>query len=165
MTCVFYLTLAFYSSLALAFLIPWFFVYSYWRGHKFDELDWITHQSRDMYVDAYKTLINASGIVVGLAIGSAFSAQRSATTDPLIVCSAKVAVFSLLVCIFVSFVGLLALLRGFELAQSRNLKRTGDGSQGQLSATELLFILIPTGFALSSFVVALFFLGRVVYHF
>jgi hypothetical protein len=159
------MTCLFYASLAIALLIPWLFVYSYWHGSQRHGLNWISHTSRDMYVDAFKTLISASGIVVGLAVGSAFSAQRSPSTNPLIVCSAKVAVFSLLGCIIFSFAGLMALLRGFELAQSRRIKQSGDSSQGQLQLSELVCILIPTGIALSTFILSLFFLGRIVYHF
>jgi hypothetical protein len=67
---------------------------------------------------------------------------------------------------------ILALLRGHERAKSRNIetlrvaeKLTGQQvNEGQLNKGELLFILVPSGFALSCFLVGFVFLGRIVFH-
>jgi hypothetical protein len=69
-----------------------------------------------------------------------------------------------------SLVVILALLRGYERAWSRRtdeLIRAGKaaGDEGKLSRSELLLILVPSGAALSSFVVGFAFLARIAFHF
>jgi hypothetical protein len=59
---------------------------------------------------------------------------------------------------------MLALTRGHERARSRNIDAAKGGNEGQLSDFELLFILIPGGVALASFLVGLLFLGRITFH-
>jgi hypothetical protein len=116
-----------------------------------------------MYVDAAKTLITASGIAVALLASSVVSSAR--TTNPLVAFSAKVAVVCLISCVCLSLVVILALLRGFERAQSRYIDKGGKAGQGELSSGELLFILIPSSIALSCFLVGFLFLGRITFHF
>jgi hypothetical protein len=59
---------------------------------------------------------------------------------------------------------MLALTRGHERAQSRNIEAGRGVGEGQLLDSELLFILIPGGIALASFLVGLLFLGRITFH-
>jgi hypothetical protein len=95
-----------------------------------------------MYVDGAKTLITASGIAVAL-----------------------------LSCVCLSLIVILALLRGFERAENRYIdeqrkeRKQIEAGEGRLNTTELLFILVPTGFALSCFLVGFVFLGRIAFHF
>jgi hypothetical protein len=116
MTYLFYLVVAVAAIGALLFMYS---MYSFWRDSQVRGWNWTSHESRGMYVDAAKTLITASGIVVALVASSAFSSARQG----------------------------------------------GNAGQGQLSPTELLFILVPGGFALAGFLVGLLFLGRMAFHF
>ena len=122
-----------------------------------------------MYVDGAKTLITAAGIAVALLASSTVASAR--ITNGLIALSARVAVVSLISCVCFSFVVILALLRGFERAQARYIENQRKenkipvAGEGKLNPGELLFILIPTGVALSSFLVGFIFLGRIAFHF
>jgi len=162
-------TCAFYVFVSVAG-VPFVFVWHYWHEANTKGWSWTSVDSRGMYVDGAKTLITASGIAVALLASSVFS-QRSVVSG-LIAFSAKVAVVCLIACVCLSFVVILALLRGHERSKSRNVenlraagKLMGIVNEGQLNKSELLFILIPTGLALSCFLVGFVFLGRIVFHF
>ena len=122
-----------------------------------------------MYVDGAKTIITASGIAVALLASSSVSSVR--TTNNLVAFSAKVAVVCLISCVCLSLVVILALLRGHERAKSRNVeeqRKSGNHAvitEGKLNSSELIFILVPSGIALSCFLVGFVFLGRVAFHF
>jgi len=116
-----------------------------------------------MYVDTAKTFITASGIAVALLASSTVGSVRA--TSGLVAFSAKVAVVCLISCVCLSLIVILALTRGFERAQSRNIESGGNAGQGRLDSTELLFIIIPAGGALSCFFVGFVFLGRIAFHF
>ncbi len=145
------------------------FVWHYWHKAQTRGWDWISKDSRNMYVDGAKTLITASGIAVALLASSAVVWAR--TTNSLVAFSAKVAVVCLISCVCLSLIVILALLRGFEQAQSRYIEeqlKAGNepkAGQGKLNTCELLFILVPTGVALSCFLVGFVFLGRIAFHF
>jgi hypothetical protein len=156
-TCVFYIV-AFGIGLA-----PIIFVWSVWHEAKTLGWIWSTDQSRTMYVDAAKTLITASGIAVALLASSSVSSAKA--TDTIVAFSAKVAVVCLISCVCLSLIVILALLRGFERAQSRFIEARGQAGQGKLNPAELLFILIPAGTGLSCFLVGFVFLGRITFHF
>jgi hypothetical protein len=162
-TCVFYL---FVSALAAA---PLLFVWHYWHEARTRGWNWTSEDSRDMYVDGAKTMITGSGIAVALLASSVFS-QRT-TASSLVAFSAKVAVVCLISCVCLSLIVIMALLRGHERAKARHIEslRTagaqGAITEGQLNRSELLFILVPSGFALSCFLVGFVFLGRIVFHF
>lgn len=112
-----------------------------------------------MYVDVSKTLITASGIAVALV-----ASESSRSLDPVAKFSAHLGVICLITCIAAGLTTILALTRGHERARSRNLEAGQGGEEGQLLDFELLFILIPGGIALSSFLIGLLFLGRVTFH-
>jgi len=122
-----------------------------------------------MYVDGARTLIMASGIAVALLASSAVGSARSASC--LVAFSAKAAVIFLITSVCFSLALILALLRNFERAQSRNIeeqRRTGKlvtPGEGKLSDGELLCILMPAALALSCFLVGFAFLGRIAFHF
>jgi len=162
-------TCLFYTFVALLSLAPILFVWHYWHEARTKDWTWTSQDSRTMYVDGAKTLITASGIAVALLASSAVSTAR--TSSSLIAFSAKVAVVCLISCVCLSLIVILALLRGFERAQSRHIeeqRRTGNvprTGQGRLNAAELLFILVPAGFGLSCFLVGFVFLGRIAFHF
>jgi hypothetical protein len=61
------------------------------------------------------------------------------------------AVISLIICIVASLVGMLALAGGLEQARSRAVLRGITNGEGELSDTELRFILIPAAIALELF--------------
>ena len=93
------------------------FVWHYWHEARSRGWDWISDDSRNMYVDGAKTLITASGIAVALLASSAVSSAR--TANDLVAFSAKVAVVCLISCVCLSLILILALLRGFERAENR----------------------------------------------
>ncbi len=161
-TGIFYL---FVSCVAAA---PFPFMWQYWHKARTQGWSWTTEDSRDMYVDAVKTVIAASGIAVAL-LASNYSSGR--TASHLVALSAKVAVVSLISCVCFSLVAILALLRGHELAKGRNIEEQrraghiGPIIDGKLNSSELLFILVSSGIALSCFLVGFIFLGRIAFHF
>jgi hypothetical protein len=162
-------TYLFYLFVLVLAAAPIWFVRLYWREARIHAWDWISQDSRNMYVDGAKTLITASGIAVALLASSAASSVRSA--NALMATSARIAAVSLISCVCVSLIAILALLRGFERAQSRFIdeqrkegNRTTAG-QGKLTGTELVLILVPTSVALSCFLVGFAFLGRIAFHF
>jgi hypothetical protein len=162
-TCVFYV---FVLGMAAA---PFLFAWHYWHEARTRGWNWISTENRNMYVDGAKTIITASGIAVVLLASSAVSSAR--TSNGLVASSAKVAVTCLIACVCLSLVVILALLRGFERAWSRNLeeqRKAGNQveiDEGRLNTVELLLILVPTSLALSCFLVGFVFLGRIAYHF
>jgi formate-dependent nitrite reductase membrane component NrfD len=161
-------TCAFYIFVVVVAAFPLFFVGFIWREAQKRDWAWTNSDSRNMYVDAAKTLITASGIAVALLASSSVASAR--TASPLIAFSAKVASVCLISCVCFSLVIILALLRGYERAWSRNMEKRrtaeqGPTNEGKLNNAELLFILVPSGVALSSFVVGFVFLGRIAFHF
>jgi hypothetical protein len=143
----------------IAVICPAIFMWTFWRDAKRRHWNYTTETSRGMYVDVAKTLITASGI--GVALVASASAR---SLDSIAKFSTRVGVVSLIICISASLVTILALTRGHERAQSRNMEAGRGGEEGQLLDFELLFILIPSGIALASFLVGLLFLGRITFH-
>lgn len=160
-TCIFYFVVFSIAVLPLLFVLR-----VWWHAHT---IGWIysSEDSRNMYVDAAKTLITASGIAVAI-LASSLSAGRTAT--PVAAFSAKVAVVCLIFCVGLSLVAMLALMRGHEEAKGRNIDaRRAQGlpvdvKEGRLSSAALFVTLVPAAFALSCFLVGLLFLGRIVFH-
>jgi hypothetical protein len=123
-----------------------------------------------MYVDAFKTVITAAGIAVALLASSAVGTAR--TASQIVAFSAKVAAVCLISCVCFSLIAIVGLLRGHELAKSRNIddrrtkgQSTADVTEGKLSTGELLCILAPGGISLSLFLVGFTFLARIAFHF
>ena len=165
MRCIFY----FFVSVVGA--APLLLVWHYWHVAKARGWAWSSIDSRNMYVDAFKTIIAASGIAVALLASSAVGTAR--TANPIVAFSAKVAAVCLISCVCVSLIAIVGLLRGHELARSRYVEErqkagTLTGSEiteGKLSTGELLCILAPAAIALSCFLVGFVFLGRIAFHF
>jgi len=155
MTCIFYLLVV------LAVAIPGIFMWTFWRDATGRGWNWTTEASRAMYADVAKTLITASGIAVALVASSSTSPRA---VDAIVKTSARVGVIVLVLCICSSLMTILALTRGHERARSRNIEAGSSAEEGQLTSTELLFILIPGWVALSSFLLGALFLGRIAFH-
>jgi hypothetical protein len=122
-----------------------------------------------MYVDVAKTLISASGISVALlaAASNRVPTLNSGTyVKEIIATSATVSAFCLISCVVSSLFVILALVRGFEMAQARRVKELGKEGHGagELTHVELLKIIVPAGVALPCFVTGFLFLGRVAFH-
>jgi hypothetical protein len=149
----------FYLFIFIAVIGPTIFMWSFWRDARGRQWNYTTDASRAMYADVTKTLITASGIAVALV-----SSASARALDNVAKVSARVGVVSLIICISGALVTMLALTRGHERARSRNIDAGKGGDGGQLSDFELLFILIPGGVALASFLVGLLFLGRITFH-
>jgi hypothetical protein len=156
-------TCLFYVLVFIMAVVPMLFVWTVWHEAKTRGWDWTSDQSRNMYVDAAKTLITASGIAVALLASSTVASVRA--TNNIVAFSAKVAVVCLISCVCLSLIVILALMRGFERAQSRHIEAGGRAGEGKLNSAELLFIVIPGGAALSCFLVGFVFLGRITFHF
>jgi hypothetical protein len=161
-------TCAFYAFVAVATLLPWSFIASVAYEARKRGWAWTSRDSRNMYVDGAKTLITASGIAVALLASSAVASAR--TASEVVAFSAKVAAVCLISCVCFSLVVILALLRGFERAWSRNqdsLNNAGSGQavDGRLNAVELTLILVPSAMAHSTFLIGFTFLGRIAFHF
>jgi|SRR5690242_2992907 len=155
------MTRLFYLLVVAAVAVPAMFIWTFWRDAQARGWNWTTESSRAMYVDVAKTLITASGIAVAL-VASSFAPQR--VVDATVRFSARVGVITLVLCICSSLMTILALTRGQERARARNIEAGQSAEEGQLTNTELLFILLPAWLALSSFLVAVIFLGRIVFH-
>ncbi len=151
----------FYFFVAILVAGPAIFMWTFWREAKARGWNWTTEASRTMYVDVAKTLITASGIAVALMASSSAPARA---VDPIVRTSARIGVIALILCICTSLITILALTRGHERARSRNIESGRGGEEGQLTDTELLFILIPSWIALSSFLAGALFLGRIAFH-
>jgi uncharacterized membrane protein YfcA len=139
----------------VAVLAPFWFVYSFWDAHKQKKWSWINSDSRKMYTDAVNTLI--TGIAVAVVV------SRLDSRNPAVITTSKEAVVCLIVCVVFSMIVILALSRGFEIAQSRNIEEGEKGTQGRLTSKELLFILIPTFIALVGFLDGFLSLGRIAF--
>jgi hypothetical protein len=111
-------------------------------------------------------LISASGIAVALlaAASNRISSLSTETFVKLIIAtSAKVSAVCLISCVVSSLFVIFALVRGFEMAQARQVQSGGQEGSGELNHTELLYIVIPAGVALPCFVTGFLFLGRVTF--
>jgi len=151
----------FYFLVALAVACPAIFFWTFWHDAKVRGWNWTTEASRTMYVDVVKTQITASGIAVALVASS--SAPLRAV-DAIVRISARTGVVSLVLCICTALFAMLSLTRGHERARARSLEAGRDGNEGQLTDTELLFTLVSSWLALSSFLVGALFLGRIAFH-
>ena len=160
-SCIFYVTV---FCVALG---PLWFVLRVWNHARTKGFAWTSEDSRNMYVEAAKTLITASGIAVVL-LASSLSQER--TADHFVASSAKVAVVCLIACVGWSLIAMLALIRGHEEAKGRNIEERRahglptDVKEGKLTGGELLVTLFPSAIALTCFLEGLLFLGRIVFH-
>src|SRR5512135_1500473 len=102
-------------------------------------------------------LITSSGIAVAVVV------SRLDSKDPTILHTTKKAVSCLIFCIVFSVITILALARGFEMAQSRHTVAGNPPGQGQLKPTELFFVLLSTFFALTGFIEGFLFLGKIAF--
>jgi hypothetical protein len=151
----------FYSLVGTVVVGPAIFFWSFWRDAKVRGWNWSSEASRAMYVDVAKTLITASGIAVALVASSSAPLR---TVDAVVKISGRIGVVSLVLCICTSLMAMLSLTRSHERARARNLEAGKGGNEGQLTNTELLFTLVSSWLALSSFLVGALFLGRITFH-
>jgi hypothetical protein len=143
------------------------FVRHFWKNAQAG-LRWTSRDSRNVYVDCAKTLITASGITVTLLAASGSTLART----PIVMISVKVAVVCLILCVVFSMGVMLALVRCHELANSRWMEQERNAGrsanvqipQGELTNTELGWILFFTFFALTTFLWGLVFLGIIGWH-
>lgn len=162
-------TCFFYVFVFIVGASPWALILHFWNRARENGWAWTSVDSRTMYVDAFKTMITASGIAVALLASSGAIAQSRAV--PVVVLSAKLGALALILCVCSSLAAIIALVRGHEVAKSRNMddqRKRGvnpiNTTEGKLNTTELLLILAPSGIALSCFFVGFVFLGRIIFH-
>jgi hypothetical protein len=131
---------------------------------------WSSEDSRDMWIDAAKTMISASGIAAALLASLTLAPHQTDKLSPIVASSVKTATVSLVVCVCVSMFLILALARGHEAAKSRQKeKKRPEGcaekiTEGPLSNFALCITLLASFIALSSFFVGFLFLARLVWH-
>jgi hypothetical protein len=129
---------------------------------------WSSEDSRDMWIDAAKTMITASGIAAALVTSLSIGLQNG--LKPLVLLSVKVAVVNLIICVCVSMLLIVTLSRAHETAKARNIEKSrGDGLKGEikegpLSDFALALVLASSWMALSTFFFGFLFLGRIVVH-
>jgi len=162
-------TCAFYVFVFFLFLLPQIFIWMIWSGAKRRGWNWVSADSRTMYVDGAKTLVTASGIAVALLASSSVASARVASV--LVAFSSRVAAVCLIVCVCSSITLIVMLLRFYEMAWSRQgdkLRAAGQQlseKEGELSAFELGLILATSYLALVSFLIGFAFIGRIAFHF
>jgi cellobiose-specific phosphotransferase system component IIC len=151
--------------LLLTLAIPLAFTWHVWHEARSLGWNWITEQTRNMYVDAIKTMITASGIAVALIASSGHNQNANNAVS----FSTRAAIVCLIACICVSLFAIVALMRGFDRARSRYMDQIGEsdgaGTQGRLNSVELLLILGFADAALSCFLAGFAFLGRIAFQF
>jgi hypothetical protein len=106
---------AFHVGILFALGLPAWFLFSIWNGRKIG-LNWVSEDSRAMYVDALK-MVAASGSIAASLVSAIVSTSSNPTGVG--VFPAQVAVTSLIVSIVGSVVTVILLSRTYELAQSR----------------------------------------------
>jgi hypothetical protein len=128
---------------------------------------WTSEDSRDMWVDAAKTMITAAGIAAALVASLGLGLTRAVSL--FFLRNEKVSAVCLVTCVCSSMALILALSRGHEAAKSRYLleQRTkgnmGKITEGALSNFALRIILLLSFVALSSFFIGFAFLARIVW--
>ena len=146
------------------------FIWDFWAKAQHHGLRWSSTNSRNMYVDVFKTMITACGIAVALMASSSGGFAR--IMNDAIVHSAKIAVVSLILCVIMSLAAIIAVLRSFELAEFRQtvLARAArsvnvQGDEGVLTNAEIRMILLPSCLALLCFFTGFIFMANIVLHF
>ena len=130
---------------------------------------WTSEDSRDMWIDAAKTMITSAGIAAALVASLGLSSGRA--VGLFFLWNEKVSTVSLVACVCSSMALILALSRGHEAAKSRNVLEQrikgnmGPITEGVLSNFALSIILILGFVALSCFFLGFVFLGRIVWDF
>jgi hypothetical protein len=130
---------------------------------------WTSEDSRDMWIDAAKTMITAAGIAAALVASLGLGSTRAVTS--LFLWNEKVSTVSLVACVCSSMALILALSRGHEAAKSYNVleQRTKGNmekvTEGVLSNFALSIILLFGFVALSCFFIGFVFLARIVWDF
>jgi hypothetical protein len=130
---------------------------------------WSSEDSRDMWMDAAKTMISAAGIAAALLASLSASARDKTVLSAIGTFSLKSATVCLVMCVCVSMFLILSLARGHEAAKAReNLKPRPPGSgqvkEGPLTDFALSITLLAAFVALSSFFVGFLFLARIMWH-
>jgi hypothetical protein len=140
-----------------AVALPLIFVLSIAYERKTQGWGWISRDSRQMYSDAAKAIVTGAGIGVAILLNALTKTPRD------IVSTAKWGIYTLLICIVGSIIGLVALSRTYERAVSRQLQKGIQGDQGELTGAELAVILVAACLALQGFFLGFVFIGRLAY--
>jgi hypothetical protein len=168
-TCAFY-TLIILVELAIAWFLGHVLFKATRHCEEAEQWRWSSEDSRDMWIDAAKTMITASGIAAALVASLTLAAHQSNMLSALVTSSVKTATVSLVVCVCVSMFLILSLARGHEAAKARYIARRpqeghqGEIKEGPLSNFALCITLLAAFLALSSFFVRFLFLARIVWH-
>jgi hypothetical protein len=149
---------------AIALILPLWFVGTIWRERSKRGWRWISKDSRTMYVDAVKAVASASAIAASLV--SAITSTAGNRTAAVLI-SVKFAVVALILSIVGSIFTILALSRGYDRARSRlsesKTTATTNFEQGELNDVELVWILGSAYAGLAGFLVGFLFIGRIVF--
>lgn len=161
MRCVFWILIV------AAVVLPLWFVITIWRERKLGLAgrDWITKDSREMYVKVFETAAAASAIAASIIAAIVSSGEPRAHN---VLVSVRACVVSLVGCISFALVGILALSRAYDRARSRFLetglaKTAQTREQGQLNDSELFCILLAGYLCLVGFFVGFLFVARIAF--
>ena|ERR1700678_2046633 len=167
--CVYPQTIVFYSFAVLVELgVACFLGHIFFRANQntSDAVQWreSSEDSRDMWIDAAKTMISAAGIAAALL--ASVSTRQNNSLSPLVPHSLKFATVTFVICVCVSMALILTLARGHEMAKGRAQLAQKDKTLtgGPLSNLALGLSLGLAFFALSGFFVGFLFLARIVWH-
>jgi len=162
---------AFLVELAIACFLGHFLYKATQNSKEAEQWRWSSEDSRDMWIDAAKTMITASGIAAALLASVALAGHRTDPLSALVASSVKAATVSLVVCVCVSMFLILALARGHEAAKARHVEqrrrenyKREKTTEGPLSNFALCVTLSAAFIALSAFFLGFLFLGRIVWN-
>jgi hypothetical protein len=149
------LTLVFFSPFFLAGVtLPAWFVWRTWNDTHSNDWFWTRKETREMYVDALKTIASACGVGASL-ISLVVSARRNEQPFRFLIV-VRCAVVLLVVGLVAAIVCIVALTRAYDRATSRwladpNRKGTHEPEQGKLTHAEFYWILFSGGLSTFGF--------------
>ena len=155
----------FYIIISLSALLPIWFVMMIWSDRVRNGWNWISRDTRDMYIDFLEVAAGVSVIAAAL-VAAIVSTQDTRPRSVMV--SIRVSVTCLLVCVVFAFAGMVGLSRGCDRARSRfalaaEIAPRIDREQGQLNDVEFGCVLFFGCVCAIGFLVGLVFLGRVTF--
>lgn len=168
----------FYVCVVLAISLPLSFVASVWYEahhppalviHDIKKLNWISPDSRDMYLDIFKT-VSSAGTIAAALVSAVISTANQPTSE--VRSAAKFSVSAFIISTMFSIMTIAALSRFYDRAHTRFLRSsigqkdasTGQNTQlGQLLDNELRLVLFTAFIALSGCLVGFLYLARIVF--
>jgi hypothetical protein len=167
MDCLFYALVGLMSV-----ILPGWFVVSVWReahGNEFrKQWNWINPDTRNMYLDIFKTVSSAGTIAAALVSAVISTSPTGKAAQP----TARISVAALVMSTLFSLTTIICVSRFYDRARSRfqftdiadSQKVAGRTTEmGQLTDAELRMILFSAFFAFAGSAVGFLYLARIVF--